>query len=36
MTARVLKTEEYRITDEPYYAAQGEEIVLFEAAYQNR
>ncbi len=36
MTARVLKTEEFRITDEPYYAAQGDEIALFEAAYRNR
>jgi nitric oxide reductase NorQ protein len=36
VTARVLKTEEYRITDEPYYAAQGDEIALFEAAYKNR
>jgi nitric oxide reductase NorQ protein len=35
VTARVLKTEEYRITQEPYYAPQGDEIALFEAAYKN-
>ena len=31
MTARALKTEEYRSTQEPYYAAQGDEIALAEA-----
>ena len=36
MTARALKTEEYRSTQEPYYAAQGDEIALFEAAFANR
>ena len=36
MTARALKTEEYRITKEPYYASQGDEIALFEAAFANR
>ena len=36
MTARALKTEEYRITQEPYYASQGDEIALFEAAFANR
>ena len=36
VTARALKTEEYRIKDEPYYAPQGEEIALFEAAFRNR
>jgi nitric oxide reductase NorQ protein len=36
VTARALKTEEYRIKDEPYYAPQGDEIALFEAAYRNR
>ena len=32
MTAHALKTEEYGITEEPYYAPQGEEIALFEAS----
>ena len=36
MTARALKTEEYRITQESYYASQGDEIALFEAAFANR
>jgi len=36
VTARALKTEEYRITQEPYYASQGDEIALFEAAFRNR
>jgi nitric oxide reductase NorQ protein len=35
VTARALKTEEYRITKEPYYASQGDEIALFEAAFRN-
>jgi nitric oxide reductase NorQ protein len=34
--ARVLKTEEYLITDEPYYEAKGAEVELFTAAYRNR
>ena len=36
MAARALKTEEYRITQEPYYASQGDEIALFEAAFRNQ
>ncbi len=31
-----MKTEEYYVTEEPYYAAQAQEIELFEAAYRNR
>jgi nitric oxide reductase NorQ protein len=34
--ARVLKSEEYRIKNEPYYKPVGKEIALFEAAYKNR
>ncbi len=34
--ARELRTEEYLVRSEPYYEAQGEEIVLFEAAYRNQ
>jgi nitric oxide reductase NorQ protein len=33
--ARALKTEEYLITDEPYYEAIGNEVAIFEAAYRN-
>jgi nitric oxide reductase NorQ protein len=36
MTAQVLKPEEYFITDEPYYEPVGNEIEVFEAAYQNQ
>jgi len=32
---KVLKPEEYFITDEPYYETVGEEIAVFEAAYRN-
>jgi nitric oxide reductase NorQ protein len=35
MHARVLKAEDYRIENEPYYQAVGKEIELFEAAYRN-
>jgi len=33
--AHVLKTEEYFITDEPYYESVGDEISIFEAAYKS-
>ena len=36
MKARVLKSEEYLIKDEPYYEPVGNEIALFESAYKNR
>ena len=36
MTAQVLKPEEYFITEEPYYESVGNEIEVFEAAYQNQ
>ena len=36
MTARVLKTEEYYVQEEPYYAPQGGEVELFSAAYENQ
>jgi nitric oxide reductase NorQ protein len=36
MTAQVLKPEEYFITEEPYYEPVGNEIGVFEAAYQNQ
>lgn len=36
MTAQVLKPEEYFITEQPYYEAIGNEIEVFEAAYQNQ
>jgi nitric oxide reductase NorQ protein len=36
MTAQVLKPEEYFITEEPYYEPVGNEIEVFEAAYQNQ
>lgn len=35
LAARALPTEVRLITDEPYYEASGNEIVLFEAAWQN-
>jgi nitric oxide reductase NorQ protein len=31
-----MKLNEYRITAEPYYRPQGDEVVVFEAAYHNR
>jgi len=31
-----LKLNEYRISEEPYYRPQGDEIAVFEAAYRNR
>jgi nitric oxide reductase NorQ protein len=34
--ARALKPEEYFIQQEPYYESTGDEIAIFEAAYQNR
>ena len=34
MTARVLKTQEYFIESEPYYEPVGDEVEVFEAAYQ--
>ena len=34
MTARVLKTQEYFIESEPYYESVGDEVEVFEAAYQ--
>ena len=36
ITASALKTEEYVVTNEPYYESVGEEIEVFEAAYRNR
>jgi nitric oxide reductase NorQ protein len=33
--ARVLKPEEYFVTEEPYYESVGDEIAVFEAAYSN-
>ena len=36
MAAQVLKPEEYFITEQPYYEAIGNEIEVFEAAYQNQ
>ncbi len=36
MTAQVLKPEEYFIKDEPYYEPVGNEIEVFEAAYENQ
>jgi len=36
METNTLKTEEYFVREEPYYAPQGDEIGLFEAAYENR
>ena len=36
MAARSLKPEEYRIVEEPYYEATGNEIAVFEAAYRNK
>lgn len=36
MKAKVLKTDEYFVTQEPYYAPQGKEIELFEAAHKNQ
>jgi nitric oxide reductase NorQ protein len=34
--ARALTTEEYFVESEPYYEATGDEITIFEAAYQNK
>ena len=36
MTAQALKPEEYFIHEEPYYEPVGNEIAVFEAAYQNQ
>ena len=36
VAAQVLKPEEYFITEQPYYEAIGNEIEVFEAAYQNQ
>ncbi|NIP18161.1 MAG: AAA domain-containing protein [Xanthomonadales bacterium] len=36
MSIKALKPEEYFITDEPYYEPVGDEITVFEAAYQNQ
>ncbi|MDH3637953.1 MAG: CbbQ/NirQ/NorQ/GpvN family protein [Gammaproteobacteria bacterium] len=36
MKAKVLKTDEYFVTEEPYYEPQETEIELFEAAYRNQ
>ncbi len=36
MQATARNTDDYMVTEEPYYAAQGQEIELFEAAYTNR
>lgn len=36
MEAKLLKADEYRVETEPYYAPQGQEVRLFEAAFRNR
>ncbi len=36
MDANAVSAQEYRVKHEPYYEAQGDEIVLFEAAYSNQ
>ncbi|MDH3219715.1 MAG: CbbQ/NirQ/NorQ/GpvN family protein [Gammaproteobacteria bacterium] len=36
MSAQTLKPEEYRIVEEPYYEPVGNEIEIFESAYQNQ
>ena len=36
MTAQAIQSEEYFIKDEPYYEAVGDEITVFEAAYQQK
>jgi nitric oxide reductase NorQ protein len=36
MSAQILKSEEYRISVEPYYEAVGNEIEIFESAYHNK
>ena len=36
MTAQALKPEEYFINEEPYYEPIGDEIAVFEAAYENK
>ncbi len=36
METRAFDTEDYYITEQPYYEPQGEEIALFEAAYGNQ
>lgn len=36
MEAKVLKTEDYVVDSEPYYAPQGNEVEMFEAAYRNK
>lgn len=36
MKARALKAEEFLVTTEPYYESQGDEVALFEAAYNNQ
>ena len=35
MSAKILKPEQYRITEEPYYEPVGNEIAVFESAYRN-
>ena len=36
MTAKVVKPKDYRITTEPYYQPVGNEIEIFESAYENK
>lgn len=36
MTAQAIQSEEYFIKDESYYEAVGDEITVFEAAYQQK
>lgn len=36
VTTHALKTEKYRIIQPPYYASQGDDKTLFEAAFANR
>ena len=36
MDRKVIPTEVHRVETEPYYASQGSEIELFEAAYRNQ
>lgn len=36
MAAQAIQAEEYFIKDEPYYEVVGDEITVFEAAYQQK
>ena len=36
MSTQAIRTEEYIVTEEPYYEAAGDEVAVFAAAYNNQ